>query len=44
MIFDVRGIGEHVKNSIEHQFNEILRFNVGAIENGSLSFLSVDRW
>ena len=32
---DVRGISEHVKNSVNHQFIEILRFNVGHREGPS---------
>ncbi len=32
---DVRGIGEHVKNSVDHYFIEILRFNVGHREGAS---------
>ena len=40
MIFrDVREIGEHVKNSFDHQFIEILRFNVGHREGSSEAFV-----
>ena len=40
MIFsDVRDIGEHVKNSVDHQFIEILRFNVGHREGASEAFV-----
>ena len=39
MIFcDVRNIGEHVKKSVDHQFIEILRFNVGHGERSSEVF------
>ena len=36
---DVRDIGEHVKNSVDHQFIEILRFNVGHREGASEAFV-----
>lgn len=39
MIFcDVRDVSEHVKNSVNHQFIEILRFNVGHREGASAAF------
>jgi len=38
---DVRGIGEHVKNSVDHQFIELLRFNVSHWKGASKAF--VDR-
>ena len=40
MIFcDVRDIGEHVKNSVDHKSIEILRFNVGHGEGASEAFV-----
>jgi len=40
MIFcDVRGISEHVKNSVDDQFIEVLRFNVGHREGASEAFV-----
>ena len=36
---EVRDIGEHFKNSIDHQFIEILRFNIGHREGASDVFI-----
>ena len=41
MIFcEARAIGEHVKNSVDHQFIEILGFNVGHREGTSEVFVN----